>query len=77
MRTARTRHPEAPTDNSELLRSEHAAAYLGVMPGTLNQWRYQRKGPRYLRPGGGKFVLYRKSDLDAWLNAGAVDPAVQ
>lgn len=42
-----------------------AAAYLGLSHHTLNQWRYQGRGPLFVRLG--RAVRYRKSDLDAYL----------
>lgn len=49
-----------------------AAARLGLAPATLARWasRKQRKGPRYSRTGDkcGR-VLYRESDLLAWLES--------
>lgn len=42
-----------------------AAAYLGLSRTTLDQWRSQGKGPRFLKPCGR--VWYRKEDLDRWL----------
>ena len=37
----------------------------GIPLGTLAQWRYLGKGPRYVKAG--KHVLYRRSDIEAWL----------
>lgn len=36
-------------------------------PSTLYQWRLKRVGPTSLKAGNR--VLYRQSDLDAWLKA--------
>jgi helix-turn-helix protein len=50
------------------LNNEQAAWYLQISPGTLEIYRSQGKGPKcsYIctRP------RYKKSDLDAWANAG-------
>ena len=55
------------------LNNAGAAKYIGVKPGTLNQWRTMGKGPVFLRVG--RFVRYRLSALDAWLDKQQVDPA--
>ena len=49
-----------------------AAEYLDVKVGTLEKWRYLKKGPRYYKIGG-KRVRYRKSDLDAFIAGGIHD----
>lgn len=51
-----------------------AAPMLGVQQSTLDLWRKQHKGPRYLRLGGKRSrVLYKVSDLEAWLDSHLVD----
>ncbi|MEV0626006.1 helix-turn-helix transcriptional regulator [Nonomuraea wenchangensis] len=45
------------------------AAFLGVPEATLRQWRYMRKGPRYSVVG--KYVRYRWSDVERWLDENA------
>ncbi len=49
-----------------------AARYVGLNPRTLDQWRYQGKGPAYLRIG--RSIRYIQSELLAWLEAGRVSP---
>jgi predicted DNA-binding transcriptional regulator AlpA len=44
-----------------------AAAYLGMEPGTLENWRYKGLGPRVIHLG--RSVRYDRSDLDAWIEA--------
>ena len=34
---------------------------------TLEIWRVQGRGPKYIKVG--RFVRYRESDLDAWLDS--------
>jgi hypothetical protein len=51
------------------------AAYIGQPPRTLDQWRYLGRGPRYIKVEG--HVRYRRSDVDAWLDANTVDPEEQ
>lgn len=50
-----------------LLSADASAAYLQHNPRTLANWRGLGKGPRYIRVGRRPF--YRRSDLDAWLDA--------
>lgn len=52
-----------------------AAAYLGLSPQTLANWRSRGKGPAYSRLGGSgrPVIVYRKEDLDAFLLANRVD----
>jgi len=49
-----------------------AAAYTRTKPGTLSNWRSLGKGPPYVKAGGR--IIYRKADLDRWLEAHARDP---
>jgi len=50
-----------------------AAEYLGIAAGTLNRFRHEGRGPRFLRLGNR--VFYLKDDLDAYLNARLVETA--
>jgi predicted DNA-binding transcriptional regulator AlpA len=58
--------------SDELYNTETAAAFLGKPPTTLRQWRYRGVGPAYIHIE--RSVRYRRSDLDAWLDANRVDP---
>ena len=49
-----------------------AARYIGFNHRTLNQWRYQGKGPAYRRIG--RSIRYFQSELLAWLEARRVGP---
>lgn len=55
-------------DPTDRMTPQEAAAYLGIKPATLASWRSsgRRKIP-YLKIG--RRVVYRRSDLDAWLSA--------
>jgi predicted DNA-binding transcriptional regulator AlpA len=54
-----------PTD-ALLLDSYETARYLGLKnPGTLGNWRLQKKGPPYVCIG--RNVRYLQSDLDTWI----------
>lgn len=57
----------------EWLTQEQAADYIGSKPGSLRVWRTTKTGPAYHKRGG--VIRYRKADLDAWLEAGRVDPS--
>jgi len=48
-----------------LLTTKKAAEYLGMEPGTLENWRYRSEGPPVVRLG--KAVRYDLKDLDAWI----------
>lgn len=61
--------------NDELLIEEEAAAYLRQAPTTLRQWRHLRKGPAWVKVG--KRALYRRSDLEAYVNERRVDPSAR
>ncbi|MEK0225655.1 hypothetical protein WM016_04745 [Bifidobacterium mongoliense] len=45
-----------------------ASAYIPMPKGQLAQLRYTGKGPRFMKPTA-RTVLYRKGDIDEWLNA--------
>jgi len=59
-----------PFHDEKFLTTKEAAAYLGLMPCTLEKWRCQGKGPRFVKLGS-KAVRYRRSDLDAFVAGGA------
>lgn len=71
---SRKRTDEHHAAGDALYRPDMAASYTGYSRQTMAQWRYLGKGPRYLRPTP-RTIIYRKSDLDAWLSASVVDPA--
>lgn len=52
---------------SDNLKTEEAAEILQVKPATLEQWRWNGKGPRFVKMG--RAVRYRKADLDAFIEA--------
>lgn len=58
-----------------VLHTPDAAAYLGLAPKTLENWRVAKTGPRYARLGrvGRPRIVYRITDLDAWLAAQVVE----
>ena len=44
-----------------------AAEYIGLAPQTLNRWRGEGRGPRFMKLGSR--VVYDQADLDEWLAA--------
>ena len=60
----------APTQE-RLASVQEVAKYLGVPPGTLYQWRHVGTGPRGYRVG--RYVRYRWSDVEEWLDGQASD----
>ena len=48
-----------------------AAPFLGVKSGTLRNWRYQKKGPAYIKCG--KAVRYTESDLIKYIERQRVE----
>jgi predicted DNA-binding transcriptional regulator AlpA len=48
-----------------VLGTVEAAAYIGVRPKTLLNWRSLRKGPRAVKQG--RLLRYRQADLDSYL----------
>lgn len=50
-----------------LLNERKTAEYLSVSQRTLQNWRLQGKGPRYIKLSVGA-VRYRLSDLHTWIN---------
>jgi hypothetical protein len=55
----------APPVLGQLLEPHEVAEYLGVPTGTLANWRYQGRGPAFVRHG--RFVRYRAVDIATWL----------
>ena len=54
------------------MRSAKAAAFLGISPKTLNNYRFNSKGPKYAKMG--KLIVYRMEDLLEYLDKHIVDP---
>ena len=58
--------------SDDLLGPPQLADYLGVSLATIYQWNHKGSGPRRIRVG--RHVRYRRRDVDAWLDAQAIDP---
>ena len=56
--------PQAPSTN---LTTSEAAHYLHVQPATLEQWRWNGRGPNYVKIG--RSCRYRQVDLESFLEA--------
>lgn len=50
----------------KLLTTKEAAERLGMASGTLENWRVNGIGPRYVKVGS-RSIRYEASALDAWL----------
>ena len=50
---------------SKTMRTKEAAAFLQVEPATLEQWRWNGRGPVFCRMG--RICVYRQADLEAFL----------
>jgi len=50
-----------------LLTLDDVVAYLGIPKNTLYRWRVDGHGPRAVRIG--KHLRYRRTELEAWLDA--------
>ena len=48
-----------------------AAQRLGLHPRTLDNWRSQQRGPRYIRLG--RRIVYRLSDLQSYMDKRVVE----
>ncbi len=66
---------EMPPEDVYLTPGE-AAAYIRRSPRTLEEWRINKTGPAYVKLGASKRgnVLYRRIDLDAWMESQLVLP---
>jgi hypothetical protein len=51
----------------DLLDTRAAAPRIGVSPGTLENWRVQGVGPKFIKTAGRRGrVLYDPSDIEDW-----------
>lgn len=75
--TARLRRMDTNTPNNasaDIFDESQAAAYLHQKPRTLRLWR--RRGLPFYKPTS-KVVLYKRADLDAWLDKFRVSQIVE
>jgi predicted DNA-binding transcriptional regulator AlpA len=59
---------ELRTDPNRLLRPRQAATLLGVTTRALDAWRYQGRGPQFVRVSQ-RCVRYRRRDLLDWMRS--------
>lgn len=50
----------------DLMTTTEVADYIKTPEATLRYWRHRNEGPRAFRLGGRR-VMYRRQDVDAWL----------
>ena len=65
-RSTSDRQRVRPLAMAPLLTPDELSRYLGVPTGTLTNWRYQGRGPAFVRLG--RHVRYRGRDIDEWVN---------
>lgn len=53
----------------DVLRIEDVAALTGIPLGTLRWWRAEKKGQGPRSAKMGRRVVYRRTDVEAWVNA--------
>ncbi len=58
---------EIPDIGTDLIDEVELAVRLGVSRSTLQSWRYEGRGPRFIKLG--RLVRYRNADIDAYLKA--------
>ena len=51
---------------TKYLTSKDAAEFLCVSPLTLRKWRWEGKGPQFVKAG--RKVLYRLQDIEDWIS---------
>jgi len=56
------------------LTETEAASYLGLSRQTLANWRFQGRGPCYLKLKDSRAVRYRLSDLIAYQEKSVIEP---
>lgn len=65
--------PQTPSSDGghDLLTTSEAARFLRLSAPTMERLRVTGDGPAFIKlgPGRGARVVYRRSDLDAWLDA--------
>lgn len=61
------RQAMADAARGENLRENDAAEFIGVAPKTLRDWRSNGRGPAFVQYGECGRVMYRRKDLDAFM----------
>lgn len=59
------------TDRPEYMTTREVAELTRKSEATVRWWRHVGRGPRaVVLPGGSRGVLYRRVDVEAWLESG-------
>lgn len=66
----------SPDPDNPWMTPKEAAVYVMSTPGSLSTMRTNGSGPKYYKPSNRR-VLYKKSDLDTWLESGKKDPTAR
>jgi hypothetical protein len=53
-----------------LITGQELAAWLAVHPATVEGWRHNGSGPKYLKPPQQRRVWYAERDVLSWLASG-------
>lgn len=61
--------------SADLLTTQQASEILQTPAPTLVRWRFERRGPAYVKLGAS--VRYKRADLEAWITANRVDPQTE
>jgi excisionase family DNA binding protein len=59
-------------DPLQTITPEQLSQILGVPEKTLERWRKQGTGPRFIRAG--RHVRYRRADVAEWMDQHVVEP---
>ena len=55
-----------------LYTDSEVAAFIGHTPDALMRWRSTGRGPAFVKMG--KFIFYRRDDIEAWIMASRKEP---
>lgn len=58
----------------EFLSEKQVSELTGLALSTLRNWRFQGKPPAYIRVGGGRAIRYSRHEIEAFMEAGRVEP---
>jgi predicted DNA-binding transcriptional regulator AlpA len=51
----------------EVMNDKQAARFIGISVATIRKWRFERKGPSYVRLG--RSIRYFRVDLESFIEA--------
>jgi predicted DNA-binding transcriptional regulator AlpA len=64
--TENKKHTTLKIDMDKLLTEKEVAEILGVRVGTMQQWRFHKRGPKYYTIGS-RTIRYRPADIEAYI----------